>query len=74
MEGAGTAAAQRAMGHVPIDGPDGSLVRIAEHQGIRWCYTHLNNTNPVLDPRSPAYATVRDAGAEVPVDGTVLEL
>jgi len=75
MAGAGTSAsAQRAMGHVPIDGPDGSLVRVAKHPGIRWCYTHLNNTNPVLDRRSPEYATVRDAGVEVPIDGTELTL
>ena len=75
MAGTGTStAAQRAMGHVPIDGPDGSLARIAKHTGIRWCYTHLNNTNPVLDPGSPEYAVVRDAGVEVPLDGTVLTI
>jgi pyrroloquinoline quinone biosynthesis protein B len=75
MAGAGTStAAQRAMGHVPIDGPDGSLVRIAEHPGTRWCYTHLNNTNPVLDRRSREYGIVRDAGVELPFDGTVLVL
>lgn len=75
MAGTGTStSAQRAMGHVPIDGPDGSLARIAKHSGIRWCYTHLNNTNPVLDHRSPEYATVRDAGVDVPLDGEVLTL
>ena len=75
MAGTGTStAAQRAMGHVPIDGPDGSLVRIARHSGTRWCYTHLNNTNPVLDRRSPEYAVVRDAGVEVPLDGTIIDV
>ncbi|MFC4857438.1 pyrroloquinoline quinone biosynthesis protein PqqB [Actinophytocola glycyrrhizae] len=75
MTGTGTStSAQRSMGHVPIDGPDGSLVRIARHPGTRWCYTHLNNTNPVLDRRSPEYAVVRDAGVAVPLDGTVLTL
>jgi pyrroloquinoline quinone biosynthesis protein B len=77
MTGTGTtAAAQRAMGHVPIDGPDGSLARIAAHagSGTRWMYTHLNNTNPVLDRRSPEYRTVCAAGVEVPVDGTSLDL
>ncbi|HEX2133135.1 MAG TPA: pyrroloquinoline quinone biosynthesis protein PqqB, partial [Actinophytocola sp.] len=52
MTGTGTGtAAQRAMGHVPIDGPDGSLARIRSlaTSGTRWMYTHLNNTNPVLD-------------------------
>jgi pyrroloquinoline quinone biosynthesis protein B len=65
---------QHAMGHVQIGGADGSLARIAKHPGIRWYYTHLNNTNPVLDRRSPEYATVRDAGVEVPLDGTVLDV
>jgi pyrroloquinoline quinone biosynthesis protein B len=75
MAGTGTSpVAQRAMGHVPIAGPDGSLVRIAKHTGIRWAYTHLNNTNPVLDPRSPEHAIVRDAGVAVPLDGAVLDL
>jgi pyrroloquinoline quinone biosynthesis protein B len=73
MTGAGTSAsAQRAMGHVPIGGPDGSLTRIREHSGIRWCYTHLNNTNPVLDSRTVEYAAVREAEVEIPPDGTEL--
>jgi pyrroloquinoline quinone biosynthesis protein B len=67
-----SASAQRAMGHVPIGGPDGSLARIREHSGVRWCYTHLNNTNPVLDRRSYEFAEVCAAGAEVPLDRTEL--
>jgi pyrroloquinoline quinone biosynthesis protein B len=54
----------------PVDGPDGSLARIAGHPGIRWCYTRL--TNPVLDRRSRAYAAAREAGVSVPLDGDVL--
>ncbi|HEX2132528.1 MAG TPA: pyrroloquinoline quinone biosynthesis protein PqqB, partial [Actinophytocola sp.] len=69
-------AAQRAMGHVPIDGPDGSLARIRSlaTSGTRWMYTHLNNTNPVLDRRTPEHRAVVDAGVEVPIDGTSLDL
>jgi pyrroloquinoline quinone biosynthesis protein B len=71
MTGTGTStSAQRAMGHVPIDGPDGSLERIRRHGAIRWCYTHLNNTNPVLDSRTTEHAEVREAGVEIPPDGT----
>lgn len=66
--------AQRRMGHVPIAGDDGSLGRLRRHPGVRWAYTHLNNTNPVLDTTSAAYAEVRAAGAEIPVDGTELTL
>lgn len=73
MTGTGTStSAQRAMGHVPIDGPDGSLTRIRQHSGIRWYYTHLNNTNPALDSLSAEHAAVREAGAEIPPDGTEL--
>jgi pyrroloquinoline quinone biosynthesis protein B len=70
MTGTGTSTtAQRAMGHLPIEV---SLERIRQHPGIRWCYTHLNNTNPVLDTRSAEYEKVRAAGAEIPDDGSEL--
>jgi pyrroloquinoline quinone biosynthesis protein B len=69
-----TAPAQRAMGHVPISGDDGTLTRIARHPDKRWIYTHLNNTNPVLDPNSPEHTKVVAAGAEVVPDGTELEI
>jgi pyrroloquinoline quinone biosynthesis protein B len=62
---------QRAMGHLPIAD---SLPRVTAHRVIRpatrWVYTHLNNTNPVLDPASPEHAVVLAAGAELPFDGT----
>ncbi|ONI85310.1 pyrroloquinoline quinone biosynthesis protein PqqB [Actinosynnema sp. ALI-1.44] len=66
--------AQRAMGHIPIAGPDGSLARIARRPGKRWIYTHLNNTNPILDPDSEQYKEVLAAGAEAPPDGTLIDV
>ena len=66
--------AQAAMGHLPMAGPGGTLARVAKHPETRWIYTHLNNTNPVIDPGSPEHAEVRAAGAEIPPDGTVLEI
>ncbi len=69
-----TTSAQRAMGHIPIAGPDGSLARIAAHPDTRWVYTHLNNTNPILDPGSPQYQEVLAGGAEAPPDGTELTI
>jgi pyrroloquinoline quinone biosynthesis protein B len=65
-------AAQRLMGHLPIAGAGGSLTRIRRHPAVRWVYTHLNNTNPVLDQASTEYAAVIAAGAELPPDGTAL--
>ncbi|HEV2781601.1 MAG TPA: pyrroloquinoline quinone biosynthesis protein PqqB [Actinophytocola sp.] len=65
---------QRAMGHLPITGPTGTLPRIAAHPTKRWLYTHLNNTNPLLNPTSPEHAAVLNGGAEIPMDGTELNL
>ncbi|MGW3958560.1 pyrroloquinoline quinone biosynthesis protein PqqB [Amycolatopsis sp. NPDC005003] len=55
---------QLAMGHLPITA---SLPRVA---GRPWAYTHLNNTNPALDPASAEHAAVLAAGAALPGDGT----
>ncbi|GAA1026506.1 MULTISPECIES: pyrroloquinoline quinone biosynthesis protein PqqB [Amycolatopsis] len=60
-------AAQQAMGHVPITT---TLPMITNRAGAtRWAYTHLNNTNPVVDLASPEHAAVVGAGAELPPDG-----
>ena len=47
---------------------------LRKHSTVRWAYTHLNNTNPVLYSTSEQHARVRAAGVELPPDGTVLEL
>ncbi len=65
-------AGQAAMGHVPVAGAHGSLAALARHPGPRRIYTHLNNTNPLLDPDSTARRRVTEAGAEVLADGTEL--
>jgi pyrroloquinoline quinone biosynthesis protein B len=65
-------AGQAAMGHLPVTGPEGSLEPLARHLGTRRIYTHLNNTNPLLDPASPARARVASEGVEVLDDGTEL--
>ncbi|MEU0793557.1 pyrroloquinoline quinone biosynthesis protein PqqB [Amycolatopsis sp. NPDC005961] len=61
---------QLAMGHLPITA---SLARISGRPG-RWAFTHLNNTNPVLDPASEEHAAVLSAGASLPADGTEFSL
>ncbi|WP_460437427.1 pyrroloquinoline quinone biosynthesis protein PqqB [Amycolatopsis stemonae] len=61
---------QLAMGHLPITA---SLSRLAGRPG-RWVFTHVNNTNPVLDPASPEHAAVLAGGASVPPDGTEFSL
>lgn len=57
-----------AMGHLRIDGPDGSLARLS-HLRARKVYTHVNNTNPILDEDSPERRAVERAGWEVAEDG-----
>jgi pyrroloquinoline quinone biosynthesis protein B len=61
------------MGHVPIDGAEGSLGRLAGLPG-RTLYLHMNATNPILDPDSPETARVRAAGIEIASDGMELTL
>jgi pyrroloquinoline quinone biosynthesis protein B len=70
----GGGATARAMGHLPISGPGGSLERLRPHSGARRLYTHLNNTNPVADPGSPEHSELVRAGVEVAMDGQPLEL
>jgi pyrroloquinoline quinone biosynthesis protein B len=51
----------RRMGHVPIDGEDGSLTSLAGIPGRR-IYIHINNTNAVLVDGSPERRRVQAAG------------
>ena len=57
------------MGHLPIGGPEGSLAGFADLAGARKIYTHINNTNPILNEQSPQHRAVRDAGWEIAWDG-----
>jgi pyrroloquinoline quinone biosynthesis protein B len=57
------------MGHLPIDGESGSLKFLRGLSGVRRVYTHINNTNPILDQTTAAYKTVAKAGCEIAFDG-----
>ena len=59
----------RDMGHVPLSGRDGLLAQFPSDSAARRILIHMNNTNPILDPGSPEYRAVRDAGFEVASDG-----
>lgn len=59
----------RRMGHLPIDGAEGSL-RAFDGAGIgRRIFVHINNTNPILDEGSDERRIVGAAGWEVAHDG-----
>ena len=64
----------RAMGHVPIDGPGGSLAQLPPPGVARTIYVHMNNTNPVLLAGAPERRAVEDRGVEVAVDGLEVEV
>jgi pyrroloquinoline quinone biosynthesis protein B len=63
----------RRMGHMPIDGADGSLAALAG-LGNRGIYIHINNTNPILIEGSPQRRAVEAAGFEVAADGMEIRL
>jgi len=61
------------MAHLPIDGPSGSLARLAPFTRCRKVYTHVNNTNPILGPTEERRA-VESAGFEIAFDGMEITL
>ncbi|GGO80648.1 pyrroloquinoline quinone biosynthesis protein PqqB [Wenjunlia tyrosinilytica] len=62
------------MGHLPIEGPAGTADRLAKLGARHRLYTHLNNTNPLVDPDAPQHRALAERGIEVADDGMVIEL
>jgi pyrroloquinoline quinone biosynthesis protein B len=63
----------RRMGHMPIDGADGSLHAL-DGLGKRRIYIHINNTNPILRPGARERGRVEQAGIEIGYDGLDIRL
>lgn len=61
------------LGHQPVGGEHGTLARLAR-TSARIVFTHLNNSNPMLDPHSPAARSVMETGAEIAYDGMELHV
>jgi pyrroloquinoline quinone biosynthesis protein B len=61
------------MGHMPIDGADGSLAALAALRARR-IFVHINNTNPVLVDGSAERARIEAAGWQVAFDGMEIRL
>ncbi len=59
----------RAIGHIPMSGEDGTIALLAEVDVPRRVFLHINNTNPVLDPRSPERQAAVEAGWQIGYDG-----
>jgi pyrroloquinoline quinone biosynthesis protein B len=70
--GAGSKSGRR-MGHMPIDGNDGTLAALTD-VATRRVFTHINNTNPILIAGSPERQKVEAAGWEIAEDGLEIVL
>ncbi|SFS81437.1 pyrroloquinoline quinone biosynthesis protein B [Sulfitobacter marinus] len=57
------------MGHMSMDGPDGSLAAFEALEIAQKVYVHMNNTNPVLRPDSAEKTTAEAAGWTIGQDG-----
>ena len=64
----------RRMGHMSVVGPEGTMAAFADLGVKRKFFIHINNSNPLLDARTPQRATVAAAGWEVAHDGLELQL
>jgi pyrroloquinoline quinone biosynthesis protein B len=70
--GAGSKTGRR-MGHLPLDGADGTLAALAGLK-VRRILTHINNTNPILIDGSPERRKAHAAGFEIAEDGMAIVL
>jgi pyrroloquinoline quinone biosynthesis protein B len=61
------------MGHIPIDGTDGTLQALQDVTAQR-IFIHINNTNPMLIADSPERAKAEAAGWQVAEDGMEIVL
>lgn len=62
------------MGHMPVNGPDGTVALLNQYDISRKILIHINNTNPVLDESSEANAYLRANDIELAYDGMHIHL
>ncbi|HET7764829.1 MAG TPA: pyrroloquinoline quinone biosynthesis protein PqqB [Burkholderiales bacterium] len=62
------------MAHLPVGGTDGSLRSLAGVRAPKRIYIHVNNTNPLLRPRSVERAQAEAGGWEIAHDGMEVNL
>jgi pyrroloquinoline quinone biosynthesis protein B len=61
----------REMGHLPISE---TAERLAASPAARRFYTHLNNTNPLVDPNAPQHGLLAAMGIETAREKAVIDL
>jgi pyrroloquinoline quinone biosynthesis protein B len=64
----------KAMAHLPVSGPRGSLAVLAALAAPRKIFVHINNTNPMLNGESTEASEVARAGVSIGEDGQELSL
>ena len=64
----------RRMGHLPISGADGPLIRLANCKLKSKRFFHINNSNPIWDKQSDAYQAIQIAGWDTCHDGLALTI
>jgi pyrroloquinoline quinone biosynthesis protein B len=57
------------MGHLSVNGSNGTMAAFAPLDVERKIFIHINNTNPILVDDSPERAQIRAAGWEAAHDG-----
>ncbi len=62
------------MGHMPMNGEQGSIQGFSDLNVTRKIYVHINNTNPVWDRKSEERKIVEQAGWEIARDGMEVTL
>lgn len=73
VAGVGVKTGQR-MGHMSVNGANGTMAAFAPLEVKRKIFVHINNTNPILVGDSPEHAQMRAAGWEAAYDGMEIEL
>jgi pyrroloquinoline quinone biosynthesis protein B len=71
--GLGTKTGQ-GMGHISMSGPKGAIESLADVAIDRRIFLHINNSNPALLHGSAERKIVKNAGWQIPADGTEIEL
>jgi pyrroloquinoline quinone biosynthesis protein B len=67
-------ATAREMAHLPLSGEGGSVAACAGLRIDRRIFTHINNTNPILQPASSERRLVAEQGWELAEDGMCLRV
>ena len=57
------------MGHMPVNGEQGTVALLNKFTIERKILIHINNTNPILNEESPQHQFVLDNGVEIAKDG-----